>query len=46
MKRLFPVEVLWDATGGAKGEWSPEHYDAEIVCFEEKGPFQFGSYRV
>jgi hypothetical protein len=22
---LFPVEVLWDSTGGAKGEWSLEH---------------------
>jgi hypothetical protein len=38
VKSIFPIELAWDSTDGAEGEWSPEHYDAEIVYFEEKGP--------
>jgi hypothetical protein len=33
VKSLFPVDLLWDSTDGAEGEWGPEHHDAEIVWF-------------
>jgi hypothetical protein len=38
VKSLFPLKLLLDSMDGAEGEWSPEHHDTEIVCFDEKGP--------
>jgi hypothetical protein len=38
VKSLFPDGVRWDQAGGAEGSWKNESDDAEIVCFEGKGP--------
>jgi hypothetical protein len=38
VKNLFPDVVRWDQAVGAEGSWKNEADDAEIVCFEGKGP--------